>query len=114
MQSNCGIDGTQPILKERVRLLQVLSNLTPLRLTLIVLYSLVFLQVFESSSVQSGHPPLERLISDYQKDEEIALLKQEVITLKQRLPESESGDSMATDEYKGNPNPVYQVGVVPK
>jgi len=86
LQSNCGIDGTQPILKERVRL------------------------------VQSGHPPLERLISDYQKDEEIALLKQEVITLKQQLPESESGVSMATDDYKGHhdPNPVYQVGVVPK
>ena len=64
--------------------------------------------------MQSGHPPLERLISDYKEDEEIALLKQEVITLKQRLPESESGDSMATYEYKRNPTPVYQAGDVPK
>jgi len=60
--ANCQIDGGKPILKDRVRL------------------------------VESGHPPLERLISDYNKDEEITSLQQQLSSLKQQLLGPESGD----------------------
>ena len=63
--------------------------------------------------MQSGHPPLERLISDFQKDEEIASLQKQVSSLKQQLLEPESGDPSkqhwpleATAQHSGNSNPL--------
>merc|ERR1712166_704928 len=81
--ANCQIEGGKPILKDRVRL------------------------------VESGHPPLERLISDYNKDEEITSLQQQLSSLKQQLLGPESGDPSSSIGLKktsalNQPKAVYQ------